>query len=87
MKVFDFKFLFKLWPYVQPYRFIFFATIFISICFGVISTIRPLLIQYAFDNYIMNSDVYGLLQIILIILICLCFEAFLQSDALMKCTI
>ena len=78
MKAFDFKLLFKLWPYVKPYRLIFFATIFVSICFGALSTIRPLLIQYAFDNYIMNADVQGLINIILIILICLLFEAYLQ---------
>lgn len=78
MKALDFKLLFKLWPYVKPYKFIFFATICVSICFGVLSTIRPLLIQYAFDNYIMNSDVQGLVHIILFILLCLFFEAFLQ---------
>ena len=78
MKALDFKFLFKLWPYVKIYRFLFFATILVSICFGVLSTIRPLLIQYAFDNYIMNSDVQGLMNIMLIILFCLFFEAFLQ---------
>ncbi len=78
MKALDFKFLFKLWPYVKIYRFLFFATILVSICFGVLSTIRPLLIQYAFDNYIMNSDVQRLMNIMLIILFCLFFEAFLQ---------
>jgi len=78
VKALDFKFLFKLWPYVKIYRFLFFATILVSICFGVLSTIRPLLIQYAFDNYIMNSDVQGLMNIMLIILFCLFFEAFLQ---------
>ena len=78
MKAFNFKLLFKLWPFVKPYRFVFWATIFVSICFGVLSTIRPLLIQYAFDNYIISTDLQGLLHIILIILICLFFEAFLQ---------
>ena len=84
MKLFDLKLLYQLINYVAPYKLIFFTTIFISICFGVISTLRPLLIQYAFDNYIMHKDSLGLLTIMLIILLLLFLEAFLQYQFIYK---
>ena len=67
LNVFDFKLLFKILHYVKPYKLLFIGTIFISIFFGCMSTIRPLLIQYAFDNYILNLDIQGLLNIIIVI--------------------
>jgi len=76
--MFDFKLLFKLLQYIKPYRYIFYTTIFISISFGFLSTLRPLLIQFTFDNYILKYDKIGLLNIISIIFIFLFFEAFLQ---------
>ena len=76
--MFDFKLLFKLLRYIKPYRSIFYITIFISISFGLLSTLRPLLIQFAFDNYILQYDKIGLLNIIGMIFIFLFFEAFLQ---------
>ena len=76
--MFDFKLLFILLQYIKPYRYIFYTTIFISISFGFLSTLRPLLIQFTFDNYILKYDKIGLLNIISIIFIFLFFEAFLQ---------
>ena len=78
LKNFDLKLLLKLLIYVNPYKLIFIGAIFTSICFGVFSTTRPLLIQYAFDNYIINYNIHGLLHIIIIIFIFLLLEAFFQ---------
>ena len=78
MKTLDFKLLLKLISYTRPYKFIFIGTIFVSIFFGLLSTIRPLLIQYAFDSYILKFDLEGLLKIIILISFLLLFEAFFQ---------
>ena len=78
MKTIDFKLLFKLLSYVDPYKSMFYITILISIWFGVLSTSRPLLIQYAFDNYIMKNNPTGLTQIIFVLFILLLFEAYFQ---------
>ena len=78
MKVFDFKLLFKLIHYTKPYKIVFFGAIFASIFFGLLSTTRPLLIQYAFDTYILNANTEKLLNIIIIIFIFLLFEALFQ---------
>ena len=56
----------------------FVSTIIVSILFGLLSIIRPLLIQYAFDHYILNYDASGLLNIIALILLLLLCEAFFQ---------
>tara|TARA_B100001250_G_scaffold24146_1_gene20183 strand:+ start:2704 stop:4473 length:1770 start_codon:yes stop_codon:yes gene_type:complete len=78
LKAFDFKLLFKLIYYIKPYKFLFLVTVIISIVFGILSTARPLLIQYAFDNYILNFDPIGLWNIMLIIFLLLLIEAFFQ---------
>ena len=54
----------------------FIGTIIVSILFGFLSTARPLLIQYAFDHYILTYDTDGLLHIILFIVLLLLLEAF-----------
>lgn len=78
MKLFDIKLLIKLLQYVKPYKLLFIGTILVSVLFGVISTIRPLLIQYAFDNYIIINDIKGLFNIIILILLLLFLEVFCQ---------
>jgi len=44
---------------------LFFATLLVSICFGLLSTLRPLLIQYVFDKYIIVQKDGGLLMMFL----------------------
>ena len=75
MKTFNFRLLFKILNYAYPYKYIFIGTILISICFGLLSTVRPILIQYAFDNFILNHDTAGLFNIIIIIFFLLLIES------------
>ena len=88
MKTFNYKLLIKLLTYASPYKYLFIGTIFISIFFGLLSTVRPILIQYAFDNFILSNDTIGLLNIIIIIFCLLLIESILhflfvyQSNAL-----
>ena len=88
MKTFNYKLLVKLLKYASPYKYLFIGTIFISIFFGLLSTVRPILIQYAFDNFIISNDTIGLLNIIIIIFFLLLLESILhflfvyQSNAL-----
>ncbi len=78
MKSFDLKLLFKLIHYVKPYKTLFVFTIFVSVLFGIISTLRPILIQHAFDNYIVYNNSQGFLKIVVVIFLCILVEAFLQ---------
>jgi len=61
--------------YVRPYKGRFVATGLLTVVLAVLSPIRPLLIQYAFDNYIVIPDPHGLLIITLITIGVLLLEA------------
>ena len=77
-KTFDIPLLKRVIKYVIPYKFIFFLTAFLAIILAFLSPIRPILIQYAFDNFILASDPNGLLNIILLLIGLLVFEAIFQ---------
>ena len=77
-KTFDIPLLKRVIKYVIPYKYIFFLTAFLAIILAFLSPIRPILIQYAFDNFILASDPNGLLNIILLLIGLLVFEAIFQ---------
>lgn len=61
--------------YVRPYKGRFIATGVLTLILAALSPIRPLLIQYAFDNYIVIPDPHGLLIITIITIGVLLLEA------------
>ncbi|MCB9192594.1 MAG: ABC transporter ATP-binding protein [Flavobacteriales bacterium] len=61
--------------YVRPYKKRFFFTFFLTICLAALSPLRPLLIQYTFDNYIVIPDANGLFMMTLIIIGVLLLES------------
>ena len=77
-KTFDIPLLKRVIKYVIPYRVIFLLTAFLAIILAFLSPIRPILIQYAFDNFILVPDPNGLLNIILLLIGLLVFEAIFQ---------
>lgn len=71
----DIGILARVLKYVRPYKGRFVATGLLTIVLAVLSPIRPLLIQYAFDHYIVIPDPNGLLLITLITIGVLLLEA------------
>lgn len=71
----DIGILARVLKYVRPYRGRFVATGLLTVILAVLSPIRPLLVQYAFDNYIVIPDPQGLLVITLITIGVLLLEA------------
>ena len=67
-KTFDITLLKRVLKYVKPYLKIFYGTAIFAILIAFLSPARPLLIQYAFDNYILtpNEDKLLLLTILLV---------------------
>ena len=57
---------------------IFILAVIASVLLGIFSTSRPLLIQHAFDNYILFDNSSGFLNIIILIFVCILFESGLQ---------
>ena len=78
MKIFDFKLLKELISYLKDHLKIFILAVIASVLLGIFSTSRPLLIQHAFDNYILFDNSSGFLNIIILIFICILLESGLQ---------
>ena len=77
-KTFDIPLLNRVMKYVQPYRFTFLSTAVFAIALAFLSPARPMLIQYAFDNYILNPDMEMLFQITLLLVALLLVETLMQ---------
>jgi len=71
----DIGILARVLKYVRPYKGRFMATGVLTLILAALSPIRPLLIQYAFDNYIVIPDPHGLLVITIITIGVLLLEA------------
>lgn len=74
-KALDLDILSRVLKYVKPYKKRFYFTFFLTICLAALSPLRPLLIQYTFDNYIVLPDPDGLLTMTLIIIGVLLLES------------
>jgi len=68
----------RVFQYVNPYRKVFVLTIILTILVAFISPIRPWLIQYTFDHYIIIPDSHGLLNMLMLMVGLLLLEALLQ---------
>ncbi|MCF8258677.1 MAG: ABC transporter ATP-binding protein/permease [Flavobacteriales bacterium] len=71
----DIGILARVLKYVTPYRRTFIITGLLTLVLAALSPLRPMLIQYAFDNYIVIPDPKGLLIITLITIGVLLVEA------------
>ena len=70
-KTFDAPLLKRVLKYVRPYLKIFYGTAIFAILIAFLSPARPLLIQYAFDNFILtpNEDKLLLITLLLVALL------------------
>lgn len=68
----------RVFQYVKPYRNIFVWAIILTILLALIAPVRPFLIQYTLDNYIMKDQHGGLLQMTIVMLILLVVQAGIQ---------
>ena len=77
-KTFDASLLKRVLKYVKPYLNIFYGTAIFAILIAFLSPARPLLIQYAFDNFILTPNEDKLLLITLLLVGLLFAESILQ---------
>lgn len=77
-KTFDAPLLKRVLNYVKPYLNIFYGTAIFAILIAFLSPARPLLIQYAFDNFILTPNEDKLLLITLLLVVLLFIESILQ---------
>ena len=68
----------RILEYVKPYNKTFLITCFTTVLLAALSPLRPLLIKYTFDHFILLSDSEGLLIMTLIMIGLLIFESVVQ---------
>lgn len=77
-RAFDFKLFLRILSYTKPYRSLFYGTLGLTILIALISPIRPWLVQFTLDHYILKPDAPRLLQMTLQMFALLLAEAVLQ---------
>jgi len=77
-KAFDFIILKRIYEYVRPYKTIFFLTLTLTIILAFLSPLRPWLVQYAFDHYVIKKELQGLVNSCFLIFLVLLIETSLQ---------
>lgn len=76
-KAFDLDILSRVLKYVRPYKGRFVFTFALTIAIAAVSPLRPVLIQYTFDHYIVKPNPDGLLMMTLVIIGVLLLEGVL----------
>ena len=84
VKTVDAKIIKRIFSYIKPYKKNFILAICTTITLAFLSPVRPYLIQYTFDHYVSASDFAMLLNMTIVLIILLLFEAFFQfADSLL----
>jgi len=68
----------RIFQYVKPYRRIFAWSIVLTVLLALIAPVRPFLIQYTLDHYIMKDQHAGLLNMTVVMVILLILQAVIQ---------
>ena len=76
--IIDFKVLQRILEFVKPYRGRFYFLIVLTVLLGVLTPIRPLLIQYTLDHDVANGDYQGMVNIMLLIFLLLLVHSVFQ---------
>jgi ATP-binding cassette, subfamily B, multidrug efflux pump len=66
--IIDFKVLKRIMQFVKPYKGRFYFVIVLTFLLGILTPIRPLLIQYTLDAHVQYGNYWGMVNIMLIIL-------------------
>lgn len=76
--IIDFRVVRRVLQFVKPYRVRFYILIFLTLLLGVLTPLRPLLIQYALDKDVAVGNYGGMVNVMLIILLLLVLQSVVQ---------
>lgn len=76
--IIDFNVLKRILQFVKPYRGRFYFLIALTLILGVLTPIRPVLIQYTLDHHVAYGDYSGLVQVMLLIFALLILQSGFQ---------
>ena len=77
-KAIDTKILRRIYQYLQPYRKVFYLSVMLTILLAIVAPVRPYLVQYTIDHFILKDDANGLLNMILLMLGMLALQTVIQ---------
>lgn len=76
--IIDWSVLRRLMRFVTPYKGRFYLLIVLTVAIGVLSPIRPLLIQWTLDNDVANGDYGGMVQMMILLMVMLIIQSVAQ---------
>ena len=68
----------RIFRYVKPYRHIFAWSIVLTILLALIAPVRPFLIKYTLDNYILTGQYNGLVSMTILMIVLLVLQSIIQ---------
>src|SRR3954465_14131961 len=77
-KAFDFPILKRIYSYTIPYKKAFYFSVFLTLLLTFLSPLRPILVQYTIDHFVVTPDYKGLLRYTLIMIGLLFFQTLVQ---------
>lgn len=77
-KAVDINLLKRLFRYTRPYRKVLFLSIALTIAIALIAPLRPILIEYTVDKYVVNGDQNGLANMTMIMIGLLFLQSIIQ---------
>lgn len=77
-KAFDMKILRRIYAFTKPYKKKFYLSVCLTLLLAFLSPLRPILIQYTVDEYIIKLDEAGLGKMMLLMIALLLFQTFIQ---------
>ncbi len=76
--IIDWSVLRRLMRFVMPYRGRFYLIVFLTLAIGVLTPLRPLLVQWTLDTDVAQGDYYGMLDMMIILLALLVVQSAAQ---------
>ncbi len=76
--IIDFNVLKRIFQFIKPYKGRFYIITLLTVVLGVLTPLRPILIQQTLDRDVANGDYYGMVKVMLIILGLLIIQSFFQ---------
>ena len=77
-KAFDLNILKRVYTFIIPYKKKFRLTVFLTLLLAFVSPVRPILVQYTIDRYIIKYDHQGLIGMLVLMLALLLFQTLIQ---------
>ena len=72
------KLLARVFQFVKPYKSVFYKSAFLTIVLAVIAPVRPYMVQYTIDHFIFESNLMGLIWMVIAMFCVLALQMFVQ---------